>query len=810
MKSKIQFRALFGSLLMLLLIFSIQNSVFAQNLIKGKVLEAGTNTPLPTAAVYLDGTFRGTVTNADGEFELRADSYPTTLVVQFLGYKTFKTELKAQPASPLTIMLEVDAFEMEEVVVSGEDPGVIIMREVIKRKQEWIKGLETYKAEGYNRSSLANDTAIAVITETVTELFWDREKGSREIIKSKKQTSNFMESANTGGLRFIPNFYSDKLEIAGFDMFGPTHPDAIANYQFKLVDQSSLDGKVVYKISVQPKKPLQPLFIGNVWVLDEVYAMIKVELEPNDVVRFPPPIKEMTFKFQQQFNNFGTDIWLPLDYRSNGQLKIKMVGLEFPLFRFSENARITGYEINVPLPDSLYEKDEFEAIVDSTTIAQPDSLFFDKVDTIPLTAEEDLAYVKLDSSTSISKAFKPKGFLAKQFDIELEVDGETANSDSLEDANRSFIQKTTDYITPLFRHNRVEGFYGGAKLTIPLGKNLRTIARGGYSERTKEWNYGNRLVYRPQEKSPWRFGAEFNVGLQSRYDALFNTHVQNGLANVLYGLEDYYDWYWQERTQVDVGYRKKDNIFSVALQTEIGDSRQKTNDYDFNGNDRIQRLNPEVFEERINSLKLGFQTGEGPENMQVFGSNGARIDAEFSNEAIGSNYNFARVQGQFNLSIPTFYKRRFVPNKLDIIGFAAVQLGEELPQRQGILETSQYEFTQFGAFRTHIGVPLIGSNLAYLHVEHNFQTVPFEILGLDFLTKRDIGVLVFAGSGVVSGRDFRNLGAQFIQADNRSDTEWIHEVGVSVNKLFGLFRANIGMALPQNEWVFSVSVAKFF
>jgi len=783
-------------------------------IIRGQVVDSDSKEPLPAAAVYLEGSFRGTVTNADGFFQLEVTSFPIVLKTQYMGYKSAQVELNEAPKKPLLLKLVADSFELEEITITGEDPAIRIMREVIKRKKVWQEGLKTYKAEGYNRSTLANDTSIALITETVTQLFWDKEKGPKEIIKSKRQTSNFMSSANMGGLRYLPNFYDDILDVSEFDLFTPTHPDALANYKFKLVEQSSLNGQLVYKIQVSPKKTLQPLFEGFIWVLDEEFAMIKVDLTPNDVVRFPMPVKEMTMTYQQQFSNFGSDYWLPLDFRSEGRLKIKMVGLEFPLFKFSQSARITAYEVNVALPDSLYGEKQRSVIIDSTTIAQPDSVFFDKVDTIPLTESESVAYTQLDSSKSISNAFQPKGFLARQFDIDVEVDGETATDSALA-ANQKPWKKFIQRFSPTGDFNRVDGFFVGSSFRVDPFKRLDMSLNGGYSFALGETSFGGKVAYEPIPKNTrFKLNGSFQRATLTQYNNYFTQRLFNA-SYMLLGARDYNNWYRADVAKIGATYRtKKSGRFGVDFQVEDGRSAVINTEYDLLGSDISQPYNPAIFEGSIHSFKMNWAYGEGPETMHVVPENGAKFNVEWSNEALGSDYNFARFELQFNRSIPTFLKRRFMPNKLDIIGFAAVTLGNELPQRGSILETSQAEFTQFGTFRTYIGRPLIGTSAAWLHAEHNFQTAFFESLGLNFLVKKDIGFLIFAGSGVVGGQDFSNNGLffsqEFTRSEERTGAEWIHEAGFSINKVFGLFRINAGWSIPTGEFVPSFSVAKFF
>ena len=74
----------------LLLIFCYP--VFAQNTtspaqVKGKVIDAETGKPLPNASVYLNGTYKGTVTDTAGKFSLTATKSNTPLVISHIGFE---------------------------------------------------------------------------------------------------------------------------------------------------------------------------------------------------------------------------------------------------------------------------------------------------------------------------------------------------------------------------------------------------------------------------------------------------------------------------------------------------------------------------------------------------------------------------------------------------------------------------------------------------------------------------------------------------------------------------------------------------
>lgn len=76
--------------LLILVLFLVPCHLLAQTyVIRGKVLDAETMTPLKGASVYINNTTKGTTTNEDGDFEissLRSGSYD--LVVSYVGFES--------------------------------------------------------------------------------------------------------------------------------------------------------------------------------------------------------------------------------------------------------------------------------------------------------------------------------------------------------------------------------------------------------------------------------------------------------------------------------------------------------------------------------------------------------------------------------------------------------------------------------------------------------------------------------------------------------------------------------------------------
>jgi len=106
-------------IILICLLFNIAVG-FSQNL-KGNVFEMHNGEhkmPIPGANVYWLNADKGTVTEADGTFEIAApDTFPATLIVSFVGYQADSTVLKSIPNKPLNIELKshVDLKEFEVV-----------------------------------------------------------------------------------------------------------------------------------------------------------------------------------------------------------------------------------------------------------------------------------------------------------------------------------------------------------------------------------------------------------------------------------------------------------------------------------------------------------------------------------------------------------------------------------------------------------------------------------------------------------------------------------------------------------------------
>jgi TonB-linked SusC/RagA family outer membrane protein len=101
---------------MLLLIFFSVTAAFAQNLVRGVVIDkAGEG--IPGASIQVKGTAIGTISDVDGRFSIGIQNKNAKLVVSFIGYVT--AEVEAVLSKPMSIVLNEDTKLLDEVVVVG-------------------------------------------------------------------------------------------------------------------------------------------------------------------------------------------------------------------------------------------------------------------------------------------------------------------------------------------------------------------------------------------------------------------------------------------------------------------------------------------------------------------------------------------------------------------------------------------------------------------------------------------------------------------------------------------------------------------
>ncbi|WP_353118471.1 DUF5686 and carboxypeptidase regulatory-like domain-containing protein [Myroides odoratus] len=308
---------------------------FAQ--IKGTIVDQE-GKPISYATVILEQTQQGAISNDKGVYEIKPKNHGDfTLVFQFLGYKTERKKITYQ-GQPLTvdIVLQEEEFQLDDIVIKvGKNPADDIIRRAIANRAQNTKGMAAFAADFYSKGMIKSlkipkfakdkvlingDKAsgldslghgILYLSETVSELKYQKPNQLKEhIIASKISGNNNGYSFNTADESFY-DFYEDQLTMADFDvqLVSPIAKQAFSFYKYSLEATFKDNGVLINKIKVTPKVKNQPVFSGDIYIVDTSAALYGVDLTVTGVSLQQPFIDEITIS-QNFFFNQANQTWV--------------------------------------------------------------------------------------------------------------------------------------------------------------------------------------------------------------------------------------------------------------------------------------------------------------------------------------------------------------------------------------------------------------------------------------------------------------------------------------------------------------------
>ena len=749
--------------------------------VSGIVRDSSNNEALVAANIRIDGTSKGTITNAEGQYRLSLGVGSYTLVYSFIGYKTDSVHVVVDRNLQRDVFLAPTPILFSEVVVTDEDPAHRIMRQVIENKHRWVEALKSYTFEAFTRQVLHRDTAIASISESYTTGYWQRGDTLREVIKQVRKTANLQAQFGATAVGGIVNFYDDEVRIGGFRFVGPTAADAFSYYDFRLQQTREQDGIELYIIEMIPKSRLVPLFRGTISIAGDSYAVAGVEVTPNEAFSIPF-VNNFEYRYAQQFVLYDRQFWMPVDIRINGWFTVSLVGFTLPRIGIDQVSSIYDYSINVTVPDTIFRKPRRIVTKESEKF---DSTFWAQHEVLPLTAEEQQAYVTLDSTQTLEKQFRPSGALVVLNDIS---------------------ESALKYID--LRFNRVEGlFLGGEADLDSLTTTVRTWGSLGYGLSDKRWKYRAGLEYFLDSLRHWSVGAEYYRGIDHFPDEGNLSTGTVTLASLL-SKDDDHDYFYSRGWKLFAA-AKPFSLVSLQLtyRQEHHETAFQRSNYSFFSRTDSYRPNPEVTEGNLRSLSLSIRIG--PQSnipQQLLSQNFVEVEVEHSTPSwFKSDFDFTRLLLRGEVNIQTYAKRLFSAPTLYARLAAGAVLRSTPPQRMFALETQTSGFAPFGTLHTAYPREFVGDRFVMLSLEHNFRNTPFLALDIPFLYKNSIELLVY-GSAAQTWKSNRSP-----DIPGRTTDGWYYEAGIGFGRIFGLFRFDFTQRLSgAPATFFTLGISRFF
>lgn len=773
----------------------------------GVVREAETGQAIADALIRLEGAGRvAALSDSAGFFQLIVDAFPVVVVVDRAGYRLQRIAVSDAPTEPLQVVLHPEPYEMAETVVRYEDPAVRLMRQVIRRKQEWLARLRSWTAEAYTRQTLYANTDVVAIREQRSRLYSDRERGDKEIILAGRHSAGVPEALqHFAASAYFANLYADEIEILGQRVLGPTHPDALDHYRFQLTGTRLVDADTVYEISVQPRGRLETGLTGYLLVQREAYAVVKADLTvaPPVVTDRVPSRDGLHLRFTQHFAPFASGIWLPVDLEyeidallGNSALKEhvrRWRGAPTPRARLQGQCQLSAPRVNLRISDFVYlspEPLELDglATVDSLTPPAGAALAEAEEQAYARLEQEEQAYAsrigsrrRRDPSPVLGLYALYPGLArpgaepaaegknqADPFPAETLISGQVAVAvveqglglpvPPLPDGD--WVPKPE----PEVWYNRVEGLHAGGRADLRPNQRVGFHLKGGYALGPRRIHHGAGLSLAIGKASTLTLSRQSGARPTCASD-----NYSQAVASfpVLLGIGDYFDYYWNRAWRVDLKHRPvtSGSELQIGLNREDHTSLAKSTDFDLlcdcqtesgrfyrwfcKDRDHDFRTNPAILSGRLRSLDLRAQWGD-PYIPRGQAPN-RRVDllVELTGGPLGGDFDFRRLQLTVDRHWETLQRRRAGSGALDWRLAAGMSQGDVPPQRLGALDAAIWRYTPFGGFRTRRDRVLTGARYAALFWEHDFGATPFELLGLSDLATTGNRLILHGASGHV-------------------------------------------------------------
>ncbi len=217
-------------------------------------------------------------------------------------------------------------------------------------------------------------------------------------------------------------------------------------------------------------------------------------------------------------------------------------------------------------------------------------------------------------------------------------------------------------------------------------------------------------------------------------------------------------------------------------------------------------MNPAVKEGDLRSIDVYFGWGKKHNPFAIEGIKGAVFTIEHSfPELFSSDYTYTQYRADINWRAITYLNRRLFPMTLDVRFNGSTSAGTLPIQRFGSVDSKFLGWTPFGSFRS-LGIPpLEGEHHAALFLEHNFRTVPFELVGLRAIAGKNIGIIIHGAAGRtwISKNRMKE-----ILYDPHYYDHVVSEAGISLNGIFGLLRIDVTKRLDRGDYSVGINIAR--
>lgn len=365
------------------------------------------------ASVYIKGSSNGTIANERGNYQLQLDSGDYKIVFRFVEFKQLEKEITILNSVTFNVILEKDVIGLEEVKVVSrkKDPAREIVKKVIANRKTLLQESSFFSCDVYTKGIqkltktpkrfLGQDVAKTLNLDSGNNILYQSETFSKFYLKGDNK-KEIMQASKVAGdnqgfsfnraLDIQVNFYNNFLQwqaLGTQNFVSPVARNAFSYYRYKLISETEIEGRLIYKVQVIPRYRYSPAFRGHIYIVKNEWRLYSVDLTLTEDTRIN---FVDTLKISQQFIPLKQNVWQPSDITF--QFSGKVLGFQFAGYFVGV---YSNYELNPSLPSKFFN-DEIMRIEENVNKKTPQ--YWKNMRPVPLTFQEKINYQIQDSLES--------------------------------------------------------------------------------------------------------------------------------------------------------------------------------------------------------------------------------------------------------------------------------------------------------------------------------------------------------------------------------------------------------------------------
>jgi len=749
--------------------------------VTGRVVDFDNGRPVPRATLRILGSNEAMVSNDSGYFRLHLSAGRHSVKVSQVAYYSETIEMVAvdDSVTSYTVRLHPSLIEVRGIRVYDRkvDPAGAIILEAIRRKKDLLTQLDAYSFDAYTKLVIwrteketvedstggkreVDSTKIILLTETQATAWWQQPDKFKQTITARRQSANIDAEQNLATIGRILNFNSNRIDIADYSVPSPTATDALDHYNYYLLDTIFVDSQAIFRLEVEPKNPVDPLFVGTIDIADSSFAVVGVDVGLSEGI----DIQYLSeARYRQRMAEFENKYWMPVEIAFSGHVEI-----DIPLFGFfkldlNQEALISNYRFDPEIPDGLFDEYVLEV---SETADDVDSAAWYSMPRIEMTQAEEQGMVYIDSVENA-----PKSVLYYLRMIPIGVLAFT-NSPMFYD---------------FFHFNRVEGPYVGVGLQPSIDRTLFADLAFGYAFDGEYWQHEYGLRYRLEQRHRLEVFGKYRDRVVKAPTAITPSTMNPTFGTFFFGL-DAFDYYLAKGFTAGISAAPTNKSeLTVSYSDELHYSTPLKNDYYlFRGfsDSNFVRPNPAVDDGRLRSVtaELTFDSRDRVKSKKRdlyitrWPFTQFAIGGEYASDKFGDgNPEFARYWGWVR------HERRLFGFGLTSLYAFASGASDPLPRQRFMTVDPAFDFFDLRhSFMTLTDFGFVGDHAYVVHVEHDFERLLFRKSGIPLIKDSPFSLFVFGG---VFWTEFRRTGTAISTDGRLSAPKPYREIGAGISRL---------------------------